>query len=295
MTRLTLFSLSGHRSAWGHLGPLISAVYRARDASVPSAPFVALKHFFPNGDEGMSLSTIKEIRLLSEFSERRDWLFGDSFAERASEENSGKRVKECADARAKRSGEHIKNGDPFECKKATSERSCEGSNFRKEKNEDPKSLENGVNENLQLKRVQMHEIFQTDFEPKIQNPQDSNKKFGTEKPMQNGLETSKSISIKAASKQFEKNRICPNLYRVIFSEGKDELTPVTVMEYVNHDLLGVLGRKIQFSMQEVKIIFFQIVKGVSELHKRGFLHRDLKSEFISFKYLDRQRMASQNC
>lgn len=59
---------------------------------------------------------------------------------------------------------------------------------------------------------------------------------------------------------------------------------VLVFEYMEHDLLGLVAKKIQFEPQHIKTIFKQIVEGVLVLHQNNLLHRDLKSNVISCQY-----------
>ena len=56
---------------------------------------------------------------------------------------------------------------------------------------------------------------------------------------------------------------------------------VLVFDYMEHDLLGLVAKKIQFEPQHIKTIFKQIVEGINVLHQNNIMHRDLKSKFIS--------------
>lgn len=56
---------------------------------------------------------------------------------------------------------------------------------------------------------------------------------------------------------------------------------VLVFDYMEHDLLGLVAKKIQFEPQHIKTIFKQIVEGIEVLHKNNIMHRDLKSMIIS--------------
>ena len=50
-----------------------------------------------------------------------------------------------------------------------------------------------------------------------------------------------------------------------------------VFEYMDHDLTGVLRHHlIEFSPANLKSLMAQLLNGLSYIHKRGVLHRDLK-------------------
>lgn len=64
------------------------------------------------------------------------------------------------------------------------------------------------------------------------------------------------------------------------SEGK-QYSIVLVFEYMEHDFLGLIARKVQFKPEHVKAIFRQMVQGVAVLHRHNLIHRDLKSKLTS--------------
>jgi serine/threonine protein kinase len=52
------------------------------------------------------------------------------------------------------------------------------------------------------------------------------------------------------------------------------------MPFFEHDLFGLTMTKIRFSISEIKIIFKSVVNQLNQLHKFGFVHRDIKSANI---------------
>lgn len=54
-----------------------------------------------------------------------------------------------------------------------------------------------------------------------------------------------------------------------------------VLEYISHDLSGILDRKIKFTDDNIKYILYQILEGVEYMHnQKNILHRDIKASNI---------------
>ena len=54
-----------------------------------------------------------------------------------------------------------------------------------------------------------------------------------------------------------------------------------LLEYIEHDLSGLLEKKIKFTNENIKIIMYQILKGIEYMHNtKSILHRDIKASNI---------------
>lgn len=49
-----------------------------------------------------------------------------------------------------------------------------------------------------------------------------------------------------------------------------------VMEYMDHDLTGILSAGLEFSSAHIKCLILQMFQGLGHLHSRGIIHRDMK-------------------
>lgn len=49
-----------------------------------------------------------------------------------------------------------------------------------------------------------------------------------------------------------------------------------VFEYMEHDLHGLLDKKIEFNVPQIKCLMHQLICGVNYLHEEGVMHRDIK-------------------
>lgn len=85
-------------------------------------------------------------------------------------------------------------------------------------------------------------------------------------------------------KRMRSNEII-SLDDVVYAKSENgQYNIVLVFEYMEHDMLGLVAKKIQFEPHHIKTIFRQIVQGVLELQQKNLIHRDLKSNLTSGQY-----------
>ena len=68
-----------------------------------------------------------------------------------------------------------------------------------------------------------------------------------------------------------------------------------VFDYMEHDLLGLVAKKIKLSSARVRSIFKQMATGLHDLHTKSIIHRDIKSKFNSSKCVGGFSGECENC
>ena len=53
-----------------------------------------------------------------------------------------------------------------------------------------------------------------------------------------------------------------------------------IFEYLKHDLQGLIEKKVSFELSHLKCLMIQMMKGLSYLHGRNIIHRDIKGANI---------------
>jgi len=75
-----------------------------------------------------------------------------------------------------------------------------------------------------------------------------------------------------------------NLLDIITSKptenNKNRGNTYLVFEYMEHDLNGLLDRKLSFEIPQIKCILYQVLCGIQYLHTNNIMHRDIKGANI---------------
>ncbi len=67
---------------------------------------------------------------------------------------------------------------------------------------------------------------------------------------------------------------------VFHLDPQNKFNIILVFDYFEHDLLGLVSKKVSFEFKFVKNILLQICNGLQEMHRRQIFHRDLKTSNI---------------
>ena len=59
-----------------------------------------------------------------------------------------------------------------------------------------------------------------------------------------------------------------------------------VFEYCEHDLHGLIKQNISFNNFHVKMMMFQLISGLVEIHSKNIIHRDIKCIYIYILVFD---------
>ena len=108
-------------------------------------------------------------------------------------------------------------------------------------------------------------------------------------------------SLKELEKSFARGNIdCKNLSKILYYKADDELLDektnttftITISNYTNNgkNLKQLLLEENNFSKKEKAQIFVDVLNGLNELHKNGFIHNDIKSENIIYQATKDKKM-----
>lgn len=62
--------------------------------------------------------------------------------------------------------------------------------------------------------------------------------------------------------------------------GRVPSSCVMVYDYVQHDLLGIIYKRIRFNLAQIKYIMKEVLEAVDALHTEHIEHGHIKSEFM---------------
>jgi serine/threonine protein kinase len=96
-----------------------------------------------------------------------------------------------------------------------------------------------------------------------------------------------SIELKSKSKS-EKSK---KKDRIVDPHEKYKGNLFLVLEYISHDLSGILDMGIRFELVQSKCIFRQLLSVLQYMHSQGYVHRDLKSSNILIDQYYRVKLA----
>jgi serine/threonine protein kinase len=66
------------------------------------------------------------------------------------------------------------------------------------------------------------------------------------------------------------------LHDIVYMKNETGLNPVLVFDYFEHDFFGILMKKVKYNLNHIKLIFRQIVQGLTDMHERNIFHCDIK-------------------
>ena len=65
---------------------------------------------------------------------------------------------------------------------------------------------------------------------------------------------------------------------IVYKRGEGgRYNVIVVFDYLEHDLFGLMARRVRLEPGQVKAVFQQLARGVAALHAHNILHRDMKS------------------
>ncbi|CAD8180402.1 unnamed protein product [Paramecium pentaurelia] len=106
------------------------------------------------------------------------------------------------------------------------------------------------------------------------------------------MKTNKLVAIKYSKENMEKefkimNQLqnCQGVPQAYYF-GQLNNTYYIIMEFLNEDMLTILTRLKYFSIKTIIFVAIKVIQALSEIHKSGIRHRDIKPQNLMTKYSD---------
>ncbi|CAD8082914.1 unnamed protein product [Paramecium sonneborni] len=106
------------------------------------------------------------------------------------------------------------------------------------------------------------------------------------------MKTNRVVAIKYSQENMEKEykilsqlQKCQGIPKVYYF-GQLNNTYYIVMEFLNEDMQAILNKSKYFSIKTIILIAIKVIQALSEIHKNGIRHRDIKPQNLMTKYSD---------
>ena len=117
----------------------------------------------------------------------------------------------------------------------------------------------------------------------ILNSEDMNQNHNSKKKKNDTSTTNNTTNITTGNNKKKKNKDPMSDIEKLRESYKGNL--FLSLEYISHDLTGLLDMAYKFSEVQVKCIASQLLSVLEFMHSRNFVHRDLKVCYIYYYYI----------